>query len=100
MASVKKTSLLSYISVGFYLLAGFLYTPFLVKTLGVSDYGIYSLSASLIGYFSLDFGIGAAQARLAAKYNLEGRRDKLRDMLGITTRIFAFIDFVNLDYEA
>lgn len=96
MASVKKTSLLSYISVVFYLLAGFLYTPFLVKTLGVSDYGIYSLSASLIGYFSLDFGIGAAQARLAAKYNLEGRRDKLRDMLGITTRIFAFIDFVIL----
>lgn len=96
MASVKKTSLLSYVSVVFYLLTGFLYTPFLIKTLGVSDYGIYSLSASLIGYFSLDFGIGAAQARLAAKYNLEGKREKIKDMLGITARIYLLIDLIIL----
>lgn len=92
MSSAKKASLLSYISVVFYVIAGFLYTPYLVKTLGLSDYGIYALAASLIGYFSLDFGIGAAQTRLAAKYIAEGTSWKIRDMLGITSRIFLAID--------
>lgn len=96
MKSAKKTSLLSYLSVVFYVIAGFLYTPYLVKTLGMSDYGIYALAASLIGYFSLDFGIGAAQTRLAAKYIAEGINWKIRDMLGITTRIFLTIDGIIL----
>ncbi|MCD8387772.1 MAG: oligosaccharide flippase family protein [Bacteroidales bacterium] len=96
MRSAKKSSILSYISVVFYVVVGFLYTPYLVRILGVSDYGIYSLCASLIGYFTIDFGISAAQTRLAAKYIAEGTPDKIGNMLGITTRIFLTIDVVIL----
>ena len=92
MRSAKKTSVLSYLSIVFYVIIGFLYTPYLVHTLGVSDYGIYALAASLIGYFSLDFGIGAAQTRLIAKYIAEGTVEKIKDVLGITCRIFLVID--------
>lgn len=96
MGSAKKASLLSYCSVVFYVVAGFLYTPYLVNTLGIADYGIYTLAASLIGYFSLDFGIGAAQTRLAARYITEGTTWKIKDMLGITARIFFAIDGIIL----
>lgn len=96
MSSAKKASIISYISVAFYIVTGFLYTPYLVQTLGVSDYGLYALSASLIGYFSLDFGIGAAQTRLTAKFIAEGRADRIRDMLGITIKMYTLIDLIIL----
>lgn len=100
MRSAKKTSALSYLSIAFYVIAGFFYTPYLVHNLGLSNYGIYALSASLIGYFSLDFGIGAAQTRLAAKYIAEGTPEKIRNMLGITSRIFLSIDILILSLSA
>lgn len=84
MRSAKTIALLSYASVVLYVVIGFLYTPYLTGTLGVSDYGIYSLTASLVGYLSLDFGIGAALARLAAKFISEGRKEKIRDLLGLS----------------
>ncbi len=68
MKSAKKASIISYLTVGFYLVTGFFYTPFLIKTLGVSDYAIFALTASLVGYFSLDFGIGAAQPDISQSY--------------------------------
>lgn len=96
MKSVRITTLLSYTSVILYVVIGFLYTPYLTNTLGVSDYGLYSLTASLIGYLSLDFGIGAAQARLVAKFLIEGKRKKIRDLLGITLKFFICIDIIIL----
>ena len=92
MSKTVKATLLSYFSVAFYIISGFFYTPFLIKSLGVSDYGIYSLYASLIGYFSIDFGIGAAQTRLTARYLAEGDVNKIRDMLGITAKLYLIID--------
>ena len=92
MRSAKTIALLSYASVVLYVVIGFLYTPYLTGTLGVSDYGIYSLTASLVGYLSLDFGIGAALARLAAKFISEGRKEKIRDLLGLTCKFFMGID--------
>jgi len=94
MKSAKITSIISYLTVGFYLVTGFFYTPLLVKTLGMSDYAIFSLTASLVGYFSIDFGIGAAQTRYIAKLLAEGRLDKIKNLLGITTKLFTAIDLV------
>lgn len=92
MKSLRATTLLSYISVILYVAIGFLYTPYLTNTLGVSDFGLYSLTASLIGYLSLDFGIGVAQARLIAKFIIEGKKEKIKDLLGITCKLFMSID--------
>ena len=96
MSSARKASIISYISVIFYIITGFFYTPLLVKTLGVSDYGIYSLAASLIGYFTIDFGIGAAQTRLIAKFIAENKLDKIKEVLGITIKIYFIIDIIIL----
>lgn len=81
-------------TVAFYIVTGFFYTPFLIKTLGVSDYAIFGLTASLVGYFSIDFGIGAAQTRYIAKLLAEGKRGKIKDLLGITTKLFTVIDLI------
>ncbi len=94
MKSAKKASIISYLTVGFYLVTGFFYTPFLIKTLGVSDYAIFALTASLVGYFSLDFGIGAAQTRYIAKLLAQNNRAKISDLLGISSKLYFIIDAI------
>lgn len=90
----KKTAIVSYLSTAFYIITGFFYTPYLIKVLGVSDYSIFALTTSLVGYFSLDFGIGAAQTRYIAKMLAQGRQDKVNDIIGITTKLFSIFDFI------
>ena len=56
--------ILSYISIAVRLLAGILYTPILLHTLGQSQYGVYSLCISFIGYLTiLNAGVNAAYIR-------------------------------------
>ena len=46
------------------LAAGFIIAPFLVRRLGVTDYGLWIVIGSLTGYFSLvDLGLRAAVGR-------------------------------------
>lgn len=66
----------------------------MIHKIGVSDYGLYTLTSSFISYFILDFGMASSIARFIAKYRAEGREDKVANMLGLTTRIYLMIDIV------
>ena len=72
----------------------FFYTPWMIKKIGVSDYGLYSLVYSFISYFILDFGLSQAIQRFIAKYRAEGSEDKVEKMIGITTRVYLIIDAI------
>lgn len=48
------------------------YTPFYMKYLGASDYGINSLVQSLMGYMGmLNLGLGNAMLRYTVRYRAE-----------------------------
>lgn len=72
----------------------FFYTPWMIRKIGVSDYGLYSLVYSFISYFILDFGLSQAIQRFIAKYRAEGNEEKVAQMVGITTRVYLIIDAV------
>ena len=53
-SSQRKTgALLSYVSIFVNTIIQLLYTPLLIKMLGQSEYGLYSLVASIIGYLTI-----------------------------------------------
>ena len=57
----KGGVVLSYISIMINTIVQLLFTPFLIRTLGQSEYGLYSLVASIISYLTvLDLGFGNA----------------------------------------
>lgn len=89
----KYGALISYITIGFYILSGVLYTPYLISKLGISDYGIYNMSISVVAYFSIDFGIGAALTRFIARYRAQGCDDSIKNIIGLTTKLYLVIDF-------
>ena len=66
----KSGAILSYVSIILATLVQLIYTPFLIRMLGQSEYGLYSLVYSIIGYLTvLDLGFGNAIIVYTAKYS-------------------------------
>lgn len=93
-SSIKKGAIFSYIAIFVNIAVTFFYTPWMIKKIGVSDYGLYSLVISFISYFIMDFGLHQAVQRFIAKYRAEDDEDKVGKMVGITTRVYLIIDAV------
>ena len=86
---------LSYISIISNTLVQLLYTPFLTKMLGQSEYGLYSLVASIIGYLTvLDLGFGNAIIVYTTKYRASNEHDKEKRMQGMFKFIFYILAFL------
>ena len=93
-SSIKKGAIISYVAIFLNIAITFFYTPWMIKKIGVSDYGLYSLVISFISYFIMDFGLHQAVQRFIAKYRADGDEDKVAKMVGITTRVYLIIDAV------
>lgn len=96
MSSRKKQiaigSIMSYISIGLNILAGLLYTPWMIRSIGQSQYGLFTLANSLITLFLIDFGLSAATARFVSKYHAEGNEEKVNKFLGVIYKLYLIID--------
>lgn len=74
-----------------------LFTPFLIRMLGTSDYGVYQLIMSITSYLTLlDLGIGNAVIRFMAKFRTHNDLEKQREFLGIVTVYYSVIAFVTV----
>jgi len=88
----KSGAILSYVSIIVSTLVQLLYTPFLTGMLGQSEYGLYSLVASIIGYLTvLDLGFGNAIIVYTAKYRANNELEKEKKMQGMFKIIFYII---------
>ena len=64
----------------------------MLRMLGQSEYGIYSLASSVIAYLSmLDFGFGNAVIRYTAKYRSEDRQKEQYELFGMFTKLYSVI---------
>lgn len=91
---IKSGAIISYITIFFNIAAGLVYTPWMIRQIGVSDYGLYSLIGAFLSYFLIDFGLGSAIARFIAKYRAEGDIKRVNDILGVTTYMYLLIDLI------
>ena len=89
---IKIGSILSYLSIALNIIAGLIYTPWIVKQIGQSQYGLYTLANSVITLFIIDFGLGTATARYVSKYRAEGNEEKINNFLGVIYKLYLIID--------
>lgn len=92
MNPIKKGAIISYCTIGFNLLLLFFYTPWMIKKIGVSDYGLYTLVLSIMSYFILDFGLTGSVQRFVAKYRAEGNYEKIANLVGLISKVYLAID--------
>lgn len=91
---IAKGAIISYVSIFLNIVISLVYTPWMIRQVGVSDYGLYSLVLAFLSYFMLDFGLSGTITRFVAKYRAEGREDKVSNMLGITAKVYLIFDTV------
>lgn len=92
ISQIKAGAILNYISLGVYNLVGLFYTPYMLAMMGKSEYGLYSIVASVIAYLTLmDLGLSDAVIRYSIKYRKEGLYNKLSELYGMFTYIYIFI---------
>ena len=93
---IKLGALISYLSISINMIAGLLYTPWMIRTIGKEDYGLYTLAMSVISLFVFDFGLGVSINRFLSKYLAEGRQDKANQCLGMVYKLYFYIDIILL----
>lgn len=91
---IRIGAIISYFAIAFNIIAGLIYTPWMIGQIGQSDYGLYTLANSLITLFLVDFGLGSAVSRYVSKYRAEGDEEKVNNFLGAIYKLYAIIDAV------
>lgn len=88
---IKLGAIMSYSAIIFNIIAGFIYTPWMIQQIGKSNYGLYILVTAFISYFVMDFGLGQTIARFISKYKIEGNDLKVNQILGVTSKLYLYI---------
>ncbi|MBR5270822.1 MAG: oligosaccharide flippase family protein [Clostridia bacterium] len=88
---IKLGVFMSYITIAVNIITGLLYTPWMLKQIGDSNYGLYTLASSFISMFMLDFGMSAAVSRFVSRYIALDDQDSLNNFLGIVYKLYGLI---------
>ena len=92
---LKTGVLLSYLLIGLSSLISILYTPIMLRLLGQSEYGLYSLVASVVAYLGLfNFGFGSAYIKYFSVYKAANDNVGLARLNGMFLVIFSALGAV------
>ena len=92
---LKAGAILSYVVMGLSNLVGLLYTPYMLRMMGQSEYGMYSLVVSVVAYLTiLDLGFGNTIIRYTAKYRAEGKTEEQKSMFGMFIVLYSAIGVI------
>lgn len=105
---LKAGAILSYLALFINSFISIIYTPIMLKYLGQSEYGLYSLASATAGYVGvLNFGLGNALIRYSAKYkalkdekncyNLYGLFFKMYLILGLIAFVSGIVMALNIE---
>lgn len=108
MNQLRAGAILSYVSIFISIIIALVYTPIMIRLLGQSEFGLYSLIGSLAAYFSiLDLGLGNAIVRYTARNRAKGDKEFesrlngtfliLYSIIGLLTVVIGLIVYSNLD---
>ncbi|MCZ8197322.1 MAG: oligosaccharide flippase family protein [Flavobacterium sp.] len=95
MNQIKIGVILSYVNIFLTNVIGLILTPFIIRSLGSSEYGLYTLIGSFIAYLALmDFGLTNTIIRFVAKYRAEKNSEGEKKFLGSIFIIYFVISAI------
>ena len=94
---LKAGTLITYITIIISTIIPLLYTPVMLRILGQAEYGLYSLSNSVISYLSLlTLGLGTTITRYIMKYRTAGDKVMLERVAGLFILIYVVISLITM----
>ncbi len=92
---LRAGAALNYVVILLNILVGLLYTPYMLRMMGQSEYGLYSLVASVVSYLTvLDLGLGNAIVRYTAKFRAEGKVKEQYEMFGMFLILYLAVGLI------
>lgn len=91
---IKLGAILSYAVIFFNILIGLIYTPWMIRKIGASDYGLYILVTSFLAYFVVDFGMWQAINKLITQYRAEGDEPMVKKIISVSVKIYVGLDSI------
>ena len=97
MNQLKKGVILSYVTIFLTNIVGLVLTPFIIKSIGNAEFGLYTLIGAFVGYISLlDLGLNTTIVRFVAKYRAEKNKKEEENFLFITMCVYGLISLIIL----
>lgn len=93
---IKIGGIISYITIGFTIVAGLIYTPWMISIIGQANFGLFTLATSLVTMVTIDLGLSQAVTRFISKYRAENDQESIRRFLGIAYKLFILLAFIFL----
>ena len=90
-SEIKIGAFISYLTIAINILLGLIYTPWTLEVIGSSDYGLYTLTSSLISIFLLDFGMSAAVARYISNFRAQNRQSSINSFVGLSIKFYGIL---------
>ena len=95
MNQLKKGGLLSYLNLAITNVLGIVITPFIIRSLGDSEYGLFALIGAFVGYLTvLDLGLTNAIVRFVAQYRAQHNSKDQENFLAISFILYLFISII------
>lgn len=95
-SQMLRGAALSYLGIGLAIVSGIFVTPILVGHLGRNEYGLFTLSISVVTLLTFDLGLNSAVARFVANSEARGDRAETLEALSIVRRVYLILDMVLL----
>lgn len=94
---LKLGAILSYVNILVGVIVGLGYTPIMIRLLGQSEFGLYSLIGSLVAYLSvLDMGLGNTIVRYVSRNRAVGDKKSESELNGLFLAIYSIIGLITL----
>lgn len=88
---------MNYIGLGLRFSVGFFLSPFILKQLGPSEYGVYMVAGSIISWLAMcDFGLTASATKFLSEYQAKGDTEGEAHHLGQMAALFSIVGVVVL----
>ena len=91
---IKIGAIISYLTIAFNIVAGLIYTPWMINSIGKDNYALYTLALSIINIFLLDFGIGSSVTRFLSEYYANNQHDEAERFMGVVYKVFFIISAI------
>ncbi|HUK92196.1 MAG TPA: hypothetical protein VLZ81_17480, partial [Blastocatellia bacterium] len=89
--------LMNWLAFAVTLLSGFLMSPFLVRHLGDSVYGVWVLIGSLAGYLGLlDLGVTTSIVKYVADHRAHGNQESMNRVVSGGLAIYSVVGLISL----
>lgn len=93
---IKIGGIISYMTIGFSIISGLIYTPWMISIIGQSNFGLYTLAISLVTMVTIDLGLSSAVTRFISKYRAENDVGSIKNFLGIAYKLFIALAIIFL----